>query len=161
MSCIQPCVTQYIFLRVDQLIINQMLMIEHLFVSSSYVLHFEWIKMSWEPYLKLLKSSSKPKGKGLMKKITRRKKNFPNFQILFFFFFLLFGPLLLSNLVSFLFFIHLKRFKMLYERHLKFYSSSLNSNNNKTTNKEFFGCLRTGLSSVWWFVFLNSWPPIL
>ncbi len=86
-------------------------MIEHLFVFSSYVLHFEWFKMSWECYLKLLKSSSKPKGKGLMKKITRRRKNFPNFQNPFFFFFLLLGHLLLSNLISFLFFIHLIRLK--------------------------------------------------
>jgi hypothetical protein len=34
---------------------------------------------------------------------------------------LLFGPLLLSNLITFLFLIHFKEFKVLYECHLKFY----------------------------------------
>ncbi len=37
---------------------------------------------------------------------------------------------------------------------MKFYKSSLNSNNNKATYKEFFGCPGTGLCSVQWFVFL-------
>ncbi len=50
---------------------------------------------------------------------------------------------------------------MLLGHHLKFYKSSLNSNSNITTYKEFFGCSRTGFSSVWWFVFQSSWPPLL
>jgi len=42
-------------------------------------------------------------------KITRRKISFPTFKT--FFFLLLFGPLLFSNLITFLFFIHLFFFK--------------------------------------------------
>ncbi len=53
-------------------------------------------------------------------KITRRKISFLTYKT-FYFIFLLFGPLLLSNLITFLFIIHFKRFKVLYERHLKFY----------------------------------------
>jgi hypothetical protein len=81
---------------------------------------------------------------------------------MFFFFFLLFGLLLLSNCITFLFLIHFKRFKLLRECHLKFYKSSLNSNSSRATYKEFFGCSKTGLCSVRWnFVFLSSWPPLL
>jgi len=39
--------------RVDQPIIDRLPTIEHLFICSSYVFHFEWFKMSWECYLKL------------------------------------------------------------------------------------------------------------
>jgi len=41
-------------------------------------------------------------------KITRREINFSNLQKTFFPLFFLFGSLLLSNLLTFLFFIHLK-----------------------------------------------------
>jgi len=44
---------------------------------------------------------------------------------------------------------------------LKFYKSFWNFNSNRTTYKEFFGCLRTSLFSIWWFVFLSFWPPLL
>jgi hypothetical protein len=45
-------------------------------------------------------------------KVTRREISFPTYKTLFFsFFFSLFGPLLLSNLITFLFLIHLKLFK--------------------------------------------------
>ncbi len=45
-------------------------------------------------------------------KITRRKISFPTYKIHFFFpFFSLFGPLLFSNLITFLFLIHLKILK--------------------------------------------------
>jgi hypothetical protein len=37
---------------------------------------------------------------------------------------------------------------------VKFYKSSLNFNSNRTTYKEFFGCLGTSLYNVQWFVFL-------
>jgi hypothetical protein len=37
----------------------------------------------------------------------------------------------------------------------------LNSNSNKATYKEFFGCSEIGLCNVWWFVFISSWPPLL
>jgi hypothetical protein len=47
---------------------------------------------------------------------------------------------------------------MLQECHLKFYKLSLYSNNNNATYKEFFGCLRTDLCNIWWFVFLSFWP---
>jgi len=44
-------------------------------------------------------------------KITREKKNFPTCKTIFFS--LLFGPFLLSNLITFLFLIHLKQFKVI------------------------------------------------
>jgi hypothetical protein len=91
-------------------------------------------------------------------KLTRRKTSFSNLQNIFFFFFLLFGPLL-SNLITFLFLIHFKRFKMLWEHHLKFYKSFLNSNSKRVTYKEHFGCLRTNLCSVQWFVFFEFLTP--
>jgi hypothetical protein len=75
-------------------------------------------------------------------KIARKKKSFPTYKMFFsFFFFLFLGPLLFLNLITFLFFIHFQRFKMLHEHHLKFYKSSFSSNSNITTYKEFFGCL--------------------
>jgi len=43
---------------------------------------------------------------------SNEKISFPKYKT-WFFFFLLFGPLLLSNLITFLFLIHLKRFKVL------------------------------------------------
>jgi hypothetical protein len=48
--------------------------------------------------------------KGSNEKIIRKKKSFPNFQNVFFF---SSEPFLLSNLITFLFFIHFKQFKML------------------------------------------------
>jgi hypothetical protein len=72
-------------------------------------------------------------------KITRREISFPTYKTFFFFFFL--GPLLLSNLITFLSLIHFKQFRVLYERHLKFYKLSSNYNNNKSTYKESCGCL--------------------
>jgi len=60
------------------------------------------------------------------------------------YFFLLFGPLLLSKLLTFSFRVHFKQFKVLYEHHLQFYKSSLNCNSNRATYKEFLRCLRIG-----------------
>jgi hypothetical protein len=72
-------------------------------------------------------------------KIARRKISFPTHKTRFFFlFFLLFGPLLLSKLLTFSFPIHFKRFKVLYEHHLQSYYLSWNFNTNKATYKEFF-----------------------
>jgi hypothetical protein len=59
-----------------------------------------------------------------------KKNKLSNLQNVFFFFSFLCRPFLLSNLITFLFLIHYKQFKMLQERHLKFYKSSLNSNSN-------------------------------
>jgi hypothetical protein len=42
--------------------------IHQLFISSSYVFHFELFKMLWECYFKFQKSFLKSKGKGVMKK---------------------------------------------------------------------------------------------
>jgi hypothetical protein len=42
---------------------------------------------------------------------------------------------------------------LLYKCHMKFYKSSLNSNSNRGTYKEFFGCLGVEFCCVWWFVF--------
>ncbi len=53
-------------------------------------------------------------------------------------------PLLLSNLITFLFLIHFEQFKMLYECHLNSYKSSWNSNSNRAIYKQLFGCSRTG-----------------
>ncbi len=93
--------------------------------------------------------------------MTRRKISFPiNKTCFFLFFFSLFGPFLLSNLMNFLFLIHFKQFKVLLECHSKFYKSFLNSNSN-ITYKEFFGCLRTSLCSVQWFVFLSFLTPFI
>jgi hypothetical protein len=82
--------------------------------------------------------------KRINEKITRKEISLLTYKTPFFSFFL-FGRLLLSNLKTFLFLIHFKYFKMLYEHHLKFYKSSLYFNNNKATCKEFFGCLGTSL----------------
>ncbi len=69
-------------------------------------------------------------------KIIRRKISFLTNKTRFLFFFLvLFGPLLLSNLITFFLKIK-KQFNLLYECHLKFYKSSLNFNSNKATHKE-------------------------
>jgi hypothetical protein len=48
---------------------------------------------------------------------------------------------------------------MLWECHLKFYKSTLNSNKNKAIYKEFCGCLGTGLYSIWCFVFFKFLTP--
>jgi len=44
---------------------------------------------------------------------------------------------------------------------LKFYKSFLNYNINTITCKEIFLCLGIGLCSIWWFIFLSFWPPLL
>jgi len=46
-------------------------------------------------------------------KITRRKISFSAYKTRYFFFFLLFEILLLSNLITFLFLIHFKQFEVL------------------------------------------------
>ncbi len=69
-------------------------------------------------------------------KIARKKKLSNSKKV--FFYFLLFGPFLFSKLQTFSFLIHFKQFKMLWECHLQFYNSSLNSNSIKATYKEFF-----------------------
>jgi hypothetical protein len=77
-------------------------------------------------------------------KSNKKKNKHFNLQNVFFFCSFLFGPLLPSNLITFLFLTHLKWFQVIQERHLKFYKLSWNFNSNKTTYKEFFGCLGTG-----------------
>ncbi len=84
-------------------------------------------------------------------KISKKKKKKKSFQVTKRFVFLFFGPLLLSNLITFLFLIHFKQLKFLLERHLKFYKSCLNFNRKKTTKKELSGCLKIGLCNVQWF----------
>jgi hypothetical protein len=60
--------------------------------------------------------------KKINENITRKKKSFPTLKKLFFNFFNLpFGPLLLSNLITFLFLIHFKQLKILHEHHLNYY----------------------------------------
>jgi hypothetical protein len=43
----------------------------------------------------------------------KKQQAFQLTKHIFFFFFFLFGPLLVSNLIAFLFLVHLKRFKVL------------------------------------------------
>jgi hypothetical protein len=97
--------------------------------------------------------------KRINEKITRKKKTFHLTKCVFILFFILFGPLLFSNLIIFLFCIHIKRLKVLYECHLKFYKLSLNSNSNRATYEEFFGCLKTSLCSLQWFFLFEFWTP--
>jgi hypothetical protein len=73
-------------------------------------------------------------------KITRRKISFSTYKTQL-------KVFILSNMITFLFFNHLKLFKVLYECHLKFYKSSLNSNNNIATYKDFFSA---GGLFCWW-----------
>jgi len=72
-------------------------------------------------------------------KIIRKKISFPTYKTCFSFFFLFFGPLLLSNLITFLYVIHLKQFKVLWEHHLKFYKSSNSLYVSLLLFKEFLG----------------------
>jgi len=76
-------------------------------ISSSYMLHFEWLKCYGNVYSSSKNHlwSAKEKEKW---KITR-KINFPTYRTHIY----LFGPLLLSNLITFLFLIHFKLFKIL------------------------------------------------
>jgi hypothetical protein len=92
--------------------------------------------------------------KRINEKITREKISFLTYKTCFFF--LLFGPFPFSNLITFLFFMYFKQFKVLQELHMKFYKLSLNSNNNIATYKMFFECLGTGFGNVQRFVFLSS-----
>ncbi len=88
-------------------------------------------------------------------KITRKKISFSNLQNIFFVFIL--DPTFKPH--NFLFLIHFIWFKVLQEYHLKFYKSTLNFNNNKTTYKEFGVCLGTNLCSIWWFFFFEFLSP--
>jgi hypothetical protein len=128
---------------VDWLIINCLSTIKYLFISSSYVLHFEWFKMLWERCLKPLKSCLKCKGKRIMINQTKRKISISTYKMCLFFFPSLW-TFLPSNLITFLFLTHFKWFKVIQEHHLKFYKLSLSFNSNRATYKEFFGCLGTG-----------------
>ncbi len=85
-------------------------------------------------------------------KIAIRKISFSTHKMLFSFFFLLFGPLLISKLLTFSFFFHFKWFKVLKGCHLQFYKSSLNSNSNRATYKKFFGVFRNQLCNIQRFV---------
>jgi hypothetical protein len=103
----------------------------------------------------------------IMNKTTTRKTNLPTYKNMFFVFFLfflsLFGHLLFSNLITFLFLIDLKQFKVLQECQLKFYKSNFNSNNNKATYKEFLKCFWKPAFVMFGdlFFFLNFWPLLL
>ncbi len=110
--------------------------------------------------LQILKIIFEVQMKMSSEKITRKKKVFQLIRHFFFPFFFL-GPFLLSNLITFLFFIHFKQSKMLQECHLKFYKSSLNSNSNRTTYKEFCWCLGTTLCTFGGFVFEFLTPSTL
>jgi len=119
------------------LVTNCLSMTEHLFISSSYV-HFILTHLKCHGSLtsQALEIIFEVQRKRSDKKISTRKISFPIYKTRFFLLLLLlmFGALLLSNLITFLFIIHLRWFKMLQECH----KSSLNSNSNKATYKEFF-----------------------
>jgi hypothetical protein len=42
---------------------------------------------------------------------------------------------------------------------MKFYKSFLNSNNNRATNQEFFGCLGISIDNIRWFVYFKFLAP--
>ncbi len=91
-------------------------------------------------------------------KIARRKISFPTHKTCFFFFFLdpsYFQSFYLFHFLSIL-------------NDLKCYKSATFSSTNHVwtliTTKQlqfFFGWLGLSFSNVWWFVFLNSWPPLI
>jgi hypothetical protein len=89
-------------IRVDQLITDRLPTTEHLFISSSYVLK------RYESATSSSKSHFEVQRKRINEKIMRRKISFLTYKSCFFFFFLLFGPFLLLNLIAFLFLIHFK-----------------------------------------------------
>jgi hypothetical protein len=74
-----------------------------------------------------------------------------NLQNTFFSFFFIFGPLLFSNLITFFLFT-LNNLKC-YRSVIRSSTNDFNSNINKTTYKDFFGCLGTNLCNVPWFFF--------
>ncbi len=78
---------------------------------------------------------------------------------IFFFFFFLFGPFIVSNLITLLFLVHFKHFEVLQEHHLKFYKLFWNYNKNIVTYKELFGCSITSICNFWWFVFFQVIDP--
>ncbi len=78
-----------------------------------------------------------------------KKKCFFELQSTFF----SFWTLLLSNLITFLFSFHLKRFKALKKHILNFYKSSWNSNSNRAATKNKNRCSKTDLCNVHDFIF--------
>jgi hypothetical protein len=78
-----------------------------------------------------------------------------------FFFFLLFGPLLFSNLVTFLFFIPFKQFKSAIGAQPEVLQIILNSDSKRATYKVFLGCLGTAFDSVRWFFFCVVLTPFI
>jgi hypothetical protein len=66
---------------IDQSITNDLLMTEHLFISSSYVLHFELLKNVMGALPKALKIIFEMQRKKSNEKLTRRKKNFPSYKM--------------------------------------------------------------------------------
>jgi hypothetical protein len=89
----------------------------------------------------------------------KEKKTFFKFAKRICFHFSSFWSLLLSNLITFLLCIHFKQFKILYEHHLEWYKSTLNSFSNRATYNICFGCLKIGLCNVWWLVFFEFSTP--
>jgi len=85
-------------------------MIEHLFVSLSFVLHFERFRMLGDCYLNLYKIIFEVQRKRINKKNNKKKIELFKLENMFFFF-SFFGSLLLSNLIIFSFFIHLNDLK--------------------------------------------------
>ncbi len=124
---------------------------EHLFRSLSAVLHFQWFKMLWE-LPQALETTFEVERKTRNEEIARGKISFPTYKMHFFFFFLLFGPFLLSKLLSYFLFIL---------NDLKFYrSTTLSSTNHLWTliateqhTRNFLGV--QGLSEVCYYEFLT------
>jgi hypothetical protein len=129
-------------IRVDQPIIIHLPMTKHLFISSFWVIQnvrgvlFQAIEIIFEMQRKRCNEKN-----------NKTKNNLSNLQNMVFFF-SLFGPLLLSNLIILLFFIHFQWFKVLQECHLKFCKSYLNSDSNRATYKDFFECSEISLCIV-------------
>jgi len=132
-------------------------MTKHLFISSWYVLCFEWFNnMSWECYLELQKSSFDVQRKRSNEKIPRKKKSFLIFKMCFFFvFFLLFGALLLSNLITFLYLLILNNLRW-YRKATWIFTNRLWTliARDQYAHKK-FGCSGTDFCNVWWFIFFE------
>jgi hypothetical protein len=87
-------------------------------------------------------------------KNNKKRNKLSNLQNIFDFWFFPFGLLLLSSLITFLFRIHFKQFKVL--SFINYFLTLIK----KKSYKEFSVCLGINLCNIWWFVFWVFDPSI-
>jgi len=119
-----------------------------IFLNSS--LFSENLKYYWSTFSSSTNHLWNAKPNDQPKKISK-EFFFQIIKCVYFFFFFILTPLTFKP-HNFLFFYSFSTI-LLKEHHFKFCKSSLNSNNNIATYKEFFECLGIGLCNIWWFVF--------